>query len=106
STVFLNAPNTGGQGLGNISQNSNSITLMGNFDMPKLYKEFRGYQKMDSVKLGRQREIDSLTRAYDEMTPVALRRVKKAYKFKHKYKGKDFAWMIASSIKRINFNYN
>ena len=106
STVFLNAPNTNGQGLGNIAQNASNFNMIGNFDLPKLYPEFKGYSKMDSIKRGRKREIDSLTRAYDGLTMKALRKVKKPYKFKNKYRGKDYAWMVISSIKRFQFNYS
>jgi len=106
STVYLNAPNTGGQGLGNIAQNSSNINMLGDFDFPKLYNEFRGYKKMDSIRKGRKREIDSLSRAYDGMTLKALNRIKKPHKFKNKFRGQDYAWMVVSSIKRFQFNYN
>lgn len=106
STVFLNAPNTGGQGLGNIAQNASNFTMIGDFDMTKLYPEFRGYGKMDSIKRGRKRELDSLNRAYEGMTFKALRKIKKPYKFKSKYRGQDYMWMVVSSIKRFQFNYN
>lgn len=105
STVFLNAPNTGGQGLGNIAQNSSNFSMIGNFDMPKLYAEFGGYNKMDSIKRGRKREIDSLTRAYDGLSMKALRRIKKPHKFKSKFRGQDYAWMVVSSVKKFQFNY-
>lgn len=106
STVFLNAPNTNGQGLGNIAQNANNFNMIGNFDLPKLYTEFKGYGKMDSIKRGRKREVDSLTRAYDGLSMKALRRIKKPYKFKNKFRGQDYAWMIVSSVKRVQFNYS
>lgn len=106
SSVFHNAPNTDGQGLGNIAQNSSNFSMIGNFDLPKLYPEFRGYNKMDSIKKARKREIDSLTRAYDGLSMKALRKIKKPYKFKAKYRGQDYAWMVVSSVKRFNFNYN
>ncbi|MFV0305566.1 MAG: cell surface protein SprA [Moheibacter sp.] len=106
STVFLNAPNTDGQGLGNIAQNASNFNMLGDFDMSKFYKEFRGYEKMDSIKRGRKREIDSLTRAYEGMSLKALRKIKKPHKFKNKFRGQDYVWMIVSSVKRFQFNYN
>lgn len=106
STVFLNAPNTGGQGLGNIAQNSNNISLLGDFDLTKLYPEFRGYKKMDSIRKGRKREVDSLTRAYDNMTMKQLNRIRKPHKFKNKFRGQDFVWMVVSSVRKFQFNYN
>lgn len=105
SNVFRNAPNTDGQGLGNIAQNSNSINLIGDFDLTKFYSEFKGYNKLDSIKRGRKREIDSLARAYE--TQVGSRnRNRRGYKFKTKFRAQDYGWMILSSIKKINFNYN
>ena len=106
STVFLNAPNTNGQGLGNIAQNASNFNMIGNFDLPKLYTEFKGYSKMDSIKRGRKREVDSLTRAYDGLSMKALRKIKKPYKFKNKFRGQDYAWMVVSSVKRVQFNYS
>lgn len=105
STVFLNAPNTNGQGLGNIAQNSSNFNMIGDFDLAKLYTEFRGYSKMDSIKRGRKREVDSLSRAYDGMTLKSLRRIRKPHKFKNKFRGQDYGWMIISSVKKFQFNY-
>lgn len=105
SSVFRNAPNTDGQGLGNIAQNSSNFTMMGDFDLSKLYREFRGHEKMDSIKRGRKREVDSLSRAYDGMTLRSLRRINRPYEFKNKFRGQDYIWMIVSSIKRFQFNY-
>lgn len=105
STVFLNAPNTNGQGLGNIAQNSRNFNTIGNFDLTKLYTEFPGYSQMDSIKRGRKREVDSLTRAYNDLSPKALRNIRKPYKFKNKFRGKDYAWLVVSSVKRFQFNY-
>src|SRR5690606_12533201 len=76
SPVYLNAPNTGGQGLGNVAQNSSNINMIGDFDVPKLYAEFRGFKKMDCIPKGRKMEIDSLTRAYDGMTLRPLNRIR------------------------------
>ena len=108
STVFRNAPTQGGEGLGNIAQNSNNINMIGDFDLTKLYNEFRGYTKLDSIKRGRNREIDSLGRAYEQqaLSKSQRRQNRKAHKFKHKYRGQDYGWMILSSVKRVNFNYN
>jgi len=100
STVYLD------EGLGNIAQNASNFTMIGDFDMTKFYTEFKGYNKLDSIKRGRKREIDSLTRAYEGMTLKALRRINKSHKYKTKYRGQDYAWMVVSSIKRFQFNYN
>lgn len=106
SSVFRNAPTQGGEGLGNIAQNANNITMIGDFDMTKFYTEFKGYNKMDSIKRGRNREIDSLTNAYEKQVGKRSRRNSKAYHFKNKFRGQDYAWMVVSSIKRFQFNYN
>lgn len=105
STVFRNAPNTDGKGLGNIAQNASNISMIGDFDLTKLYPEFRGYKRMDSIRKGRKREIDSLTRAFDNMTLKELKRSKKSYKFKTKLKGQDYIWMVVSGFKKFQFNY-
>ncbi|MET3732294.1 cell surface protein SprA [Moheibacter stercoris] len=105
SSVFLNAPNTNGQGLGNIAQNMSSFNLIGDFDFNKFYNEFKGFTKLDSIKRGRKREIDSLTRAYDGMTVKALNRIKKNHTYKTQFRAQDYAWMVVSSIKRFQFNY-
>lgn len=110
STVFRNAQTPTGEtiNLGNIAQNSSNISMIGDFDLTKFYTEFRGYNKLDSIKRGRNREIDSLTRAYEEqaLTKVKRRQNRKAYKFKNKFRGQDYAWMVLSSVKKFNFNYN
>lgn len=108
STVFRNVPAPDGTttDLGNIAQNTSSFNMIGDFDLTKFYPELRGYRKMDSIKRGRKREIDSLTRAYDGLSFKALRRIKKPYQYKNKFRGQDYAWMVVSSVKRIQFNYN
>lgn len=110
STVFRNAQTPSGENinLGNIAQNSNSINVIGDFDLTKFYNEFRGYTKLDSIKRGRNREIDSLTRAYEEqaLSKAKRRQNRKAYKFKSKYRAQDYGWMVLSSVKKVNFNYN
>lgn len=110
STVFRNAvdENDNPINLGNIAQNSNNINMIGEFDLTKFYSEFRGYNKLDSIKRGRNREIDSLTRAFEEqaLSKAKRRQNRKAYKFKSKFRGQDYAWMVMSSVKRFSFNYN
>ncbi len=108
STVFRNIQSPTGENvdLGNISQNANSVNMIGDFDMTKFYSEFTGYNKMDSIKRGRNREIDSLARAYETQTGKRFRRNSKSYKFKNKYRAQDFGWMVISSIKKFQFNYN
>lgn len=100
STVYRN------EGLGNIAQNASNFSMIGDFDMTKFYTEFKGYNQLDSIKRGRKREIDSLGRAYDGMSMRALRRINKSHQYKTKYRGKDYAWMVVSSIRRFQFNYN
>src|SRR5690606_12875569 len=52
-------------------------------------------------------EIDSLSRAYEDQVGRRVRRNnRRSYKFKNKYRGQDYAWMVVSSIKRFQFNYN
>ncbi|SFM86274.1 cell surface protein SprA [Algoriella xinjiangensis] len=93
-----------GRGTG---QNSNSINLIGDLDFTKFYPEFKGYKRFDSILKGRRSEIDSLNNVYTELFAKKNRRNKKsAYKFKNKFTAKDYGWMVLSSLKRANFNYN
>ena len=90
-----------------IAQNSNAITLVGELDFTRFYPEFKGYKRYDSILRGRQSELDSLNNSFAEL---ALRKNKRQsknkYKFKNKFQGKDYGWMVLSTLKRINFNYN
>ncbi|WP_322971121.1 cell surface protein SprA [Faecalibacter sp. LW9] len=89
------------------AQNSNAISLIGDMDFSRFYSEFKGYKKFDSILKGRRSEIDSLNNAYAELAlKKNKRRSKNDYKFKHKFKAKDYGWMLLSSLKRANFNYN
>ena len=93
-----------GRGTG---QNSNSINLIGDLDFTKFYPEFKGYKRFDSILKGRRSEIDSLNNVYTELFAKKNRRNKKsAYNFKNKFTAKDYGWMVLSSLKRANFNYN
>ena len=89
------------------AQNSNAISLVGDMDFSRFYTEFKGYKRFDSILRGRKSEIDSLNNAYAELAlRKNKRRSKNGYKFKNKFKAKDFGWMVLSSLKRANFNYN
>ena len=90
-----------------LAQNSNSISLIGDMDFTRFYPEFKGYKRFDSILKGRRAEIDSLNNAYAELAlKKNKRRSKNSYKFKNKFKAKDYGWMFLSSLKRVNFNYN
>ncbi len=90
-----------------VAQNSNSISLIGDMDFTRFYPEFKGYKRFDSIFKGRRAELDSLNNAYAELALKKNKRNnKKGYKFKNKYQAKDYGWMVLSTLKRINFNYN
>ena len=89
------------------AQNSNSVNMLGDFDFAKLYPEFKGYRRYDSILKGRRAEIDSLNQVYTNLFAKKRRTNKKSkYKFKNKFTAKDFGWMVLSSLKRANFTYN
>ena len=92
--------------LGNTAQNAQTITVIGNVDFSKFYNYFSNYKKFEEKKRKRQREIDSLNRAYE--TNFALKKPKsfKKYTIKNKYKATDYLWMIASSFKRGQIQVN
>ncbi len=96
---------TATENLGNLAQNTQGITVNGNLDFVTLYYKFKGYNHYDSIKIGRQREIDSLSRAYEANMKLKRPKKFKSYKFKHKYKTMDYAWMILSSLKRGQITY-
>jgi len=96
------------QNLGDgVAQNANTISFIGDLDFTRFYPEFKGYKRYDSILKGRKAEIDSLNLKYAELSLKKNKRnMNNKYKFKNKFQGKDIGWMILSSLKRINFNYN
>lgn len=110
STALSNYINDDNQeiNLGNgVAQNANSISLVGELDFTKFYPEFKGYQRYDSILRGRRSEVDSLNNVYAELASKKRRSTSnKKYKFKNNFAAKDYGWMVLSSLKRANFNYN
>ena len=95
--------------LGNgTAQNSNTISLLGDFDFQKFYPEFKGYRAYDSIRKGRQSEIDSINNANAERANSKFRRRlnNQKFKFKNQYRMKDIAWMVLGSLKKAQFNYS
>ncbi len=97
------------QSLGNgTAQNSNTISFIGDMDFLKFYPEFKGYRQFDSIRKGRQLEIDSINNANAERAASKFRRRTNAkkYTFKNQYRIKDYAWMVLGSLKKTQFNYS
>ena len=93
--------------LGNNSQNSNTKNVTSNVNFETLFRKFKGFRKMDSIRMGRKREIDSLDRTFAKLyTPKKKKNKKyKKYKFKNKFKTKDYFWQFASMFRRGNLSY-
>ena len=100
-------PNGNRVDLGNLAQNTNDKSMTGSVDIPLFLKKFKYFRKIDSIQLGRKRELDSLNNVYTQQQ----QNPKKNFKFKnHKFKNKLSpiqAMMYAlTSIKQVDFNYN
>lgn len=97
------------EGLGNgFAQNSNIVNLVGDFDFVKFYPEFKGYRQFDSIRKGRQSELDSINSANEQRANAKFKRRtnNKSFKFKNQYRAKDYAWMVLGSLKKVQFNYS
>ncbi len=103
SSTYLTTQSTS---LGNTAQNAQTLSLMGSADFSRLYSYFSGYKKFEETRRKRQREIDSLNRAYETNFARKSPRPFKNYNFKTKYKPTDYLWMIASSFKRGQVQVN
>ncbi len=91
--------------LGNLAQNGNTKSATGSVDFNTLYNKFTGYKKYDSIRVGRNREIDSLDRVYEKMAGKKRKKKFKKYKFKNKYRGQDYVWGFFSMFKQAQLSY-
>ncbi|MGM5631016.1 cell surface protein SprA [Apibacter raozihei] len=92
--------------MGNTAQNAQTVTLVGNADFTKFYSYFNAYKNFEDRKRKRQREIDSLNRAYEANFVLKKPKSFKKYSIKTKYKPTDYLWMIAGSLKRGQVQLN
>lgn len=95
--------------IGNLAQNSQTITAVGNLDFSKLYEKFGVFERLETLKQSRKRELDSINRSFQNMTKNknGLRKIRKTkVKINNRYKITDYLLMFAQSIKRGQFNYN
>jgi cell surface protein SprA len=104
-TGYVNPETSTSTGLGNTAQNSQIINVMGNADFTKFYEYFKSHKKFEERRSKRQRESDSLTRAYEANSQLKRPKAFKWYTLKNHYKPTDYLWMILSSIKRGQFQY-
>lgn len=94
---------------GNISQNSQTISVIGQMDFNKLYSQFDVFGKANDKKRARQRELDSINRSFEDLIQKrnGFKRIKKKkVKLKNKLSVKDYLLLAAQSIKRGQFSYN
>lgn len=97
------------ENIGNLGQNAQTWTAVGNFDFNKLYDNFDVFKRLDSVRQGRKRELDSINRSFSQLAKKkkGLKKIRKAkVKLKNKFKIKDYFLMAIQSVKRGQFNYN
>lgn len=97
------------ENLGNLGQNAQTITVVGNLDFDKFYSQFRGFKKLDSIKQARKREMDSINRSFQNLASKknGLKKIRKTkLKYKTKFKVTDYLKMALQSIKRGQFNYS
>lgn len=105
SSTYLTSNTATSSSLGNTAQNSRIINVLGNLDFSKLYANFKSFKNYEGRKFKRQREIDSLTRVYENSFKSLKRKPFKNYTFKTKLKFSDYIWMVASSFKRGQIQY-
>ncbi|MGI9525610.1 MAG: cell surface protein SprA [Weeksellaceae bacterium] len=97
------------ENIGNIGQNAQTITAIGNFNFDDLYMQFGVFQRVDSVRQARQSELDSIHRSWQDLAKNknGLRKINKSkVKLKNKFTVKDYMLMAVQSIRRGQFNYN
>lgn len=94
--------------LGNLSQNSNEKTATATVDFPLFLKKFKFFRKIDSIQIGRQRELDSIQNAYkQQLVKNPKRKIKfKHHKFKYKLSPLQAIMNAFTSIKQVTFNYH
>ncbi len=92
--------------LGNLAQNGNTKNATGSINFNTLYTKFKGYRKYDSIRVARNREIDSLGRAYEQNFEKKRRKKFKKYKFKNKFKSQDYIWGFFSMFKQTQLSFS
>ena len=102
STALLSSPDGS---LGSVGQNTNDKIATGTVDFPKMFKKFKYFRKIDSVMLGRKREIDSLNTVYTKAWEKKGSYQYKPHKFKYKLKPLQAIAFALTSIKQLDFNY-
>lgn len=98
------------QNIGNLSQNTNTITATSSVDIPKLLGNFKFFQKLDEKRQNRRVEIDSMNSLYNEIAEKNLTRKRKLpyrdVQFKNKLTFLESLAYGFTSIKQTNFSYN
>ncbi|MDL1914313.1 MAG: cell surface protein SprA [Bergeyella sp.] len=99
STTFRN------QGLGNIAQNINNIIGFVTADLPRFFRKFKYFTKIEEVMRKRKQEIDSLGAVHEQNILKKKKIAFKGYRFKNKLKPlQSFAYAL-TSFKQISINY-
>ena len=94
--------------IGHLAQNSQVFNVIGNFDFDKLYMQFEGFQRLDSLKRARRSELDSINRSFQNLSAQqnGLRQISRTrINYRNKYKVTDYLKMALQSVKRGQFNF-
>lgn len=108
STALTNFVDPSGQttNLGNLSQNGNNKAFTASVDFPSMLKKFKYFRKIDSITLGRKREIDSLNQVFTQQAANPRRRFTfKGHKFKFKLNPIQMVMNALTSVKNVDFNF-
>ncbi|PIE50029.1 MAG: cell surface protein SprA [Flavobacteriales bacterium] len=101
STVLLDSPDGD---LGNVGQNTNTLTATGTVDFEKWFQKLNYLKKVKVKMAKRKKELDSLNAVYTKAWKKKRYRYKK-YKFKTKLSVLDRLAYALTSVKNLNFDY-
>jgi cell surface protein SprA len=94
STILTQGVNN----LGNIAQNNNTKNLTVNLDFGKIFNKFKIYKKIDSIRTGRHRQLDSIAKVYEENYEKG--KPNQSFTSKYRYKLKHYPLLLLQSFKR------
>ena len=105
-TSFYNPDNNKYENLGNLAQNGNDKTITGSVNFPSFLKKFKYFRKIDSVQIGRRREIDSINNVLTQQQNNPKKNFKfKNHKFKYHLSPIQMVMNSLTSIRQIDFNF-
>ncbi|MDO5655115.1 MAG: cell surface protein SprA [Flavobacteriaceae bacterium] len=97
------------ENIGNLGQNAQTLNVVGTLDFDRFYNQFKGFQRLDSLKQARKREMDSINRSFQNLQSKkgGLKTINRAkVKYKTRFGLTDYLKMGIASVKRGQFNFN